>query len=203
MDATSTDLGLTAFVSAGALLAVWVPFYRGLRLCFRARRATRVLSRSQLQQGLRGRSGERDSIALLMMRVLSKSLRENDGSVPSEFVVDASRQYASNEYESHYARPISMFANLLPPIGFIGTTGGLFILFLSMHTSNTTLELGALAMALTSSIFALIAFAVLESWKIRLYSQLLCCLDDALSHQRAGGERAGAPPAGSPATSAG
>ena len=41
------------------------------------------------------------------------------------------------------------------------------------------LALDALALALTSSIFALVGFALLEAIKIRLYGRLLVCLDDA------------------------
>ena len=69
-------------------------------------------------------------------------------------------------------------------IGFIGTTGGLLVLFLSMRIASDSLEIGALAMALTSSIFALIGFAILEGVKIRLYGRMLGGLDDALSFYR-------------------
>jgi hypothetical protein len=173
----SAELGVTALVSAVALLAVWVPFYRGLKLSLRARGATRRVARKALAEGA-GAEGEVDCLALLMARVLAKSLRESQGH-PAEFVIDASRQYVHNEYDSNYARLISMYANLLPPIGFIGTTTGMLILFFSMHTSSASLELGALALALTSSIFALVGFALLEAIKIRLYGRLLVCLDDA------------------------
>jgi hypothetical protein len=114
-----------------------------------------------------------------MIRVLQKSLREGErGGQPSDFVYDASRQYVINEYEHHYARLITMYASLLPPIGFIGTTGGMLILFLSMHLADDSLELGALAIALTSSVFALIAYAALEAMKIRVYGRLLDSLRD-------------------------
>ena len=95
-------------------------------------------------------------------------------------MIDASRQYAVNEYDSHYAQRISMYSNILPPLGFIGTTSGLLILFFSMHAASASLELGALALALVSSILALMGFAVLEGLKIGLYGRLLSCLDHAL-----------------------
>jgi hypothetical protein len=181
----SSDSALTALVSAASLLAVLVPFWRGLALSLRARAATRRVDKGQLRQWIRSGSVPAvEPMALLLARVLRKSLQEAKGQ-PRDFVVDATKQYVVNEYDSHYARVISMYANLLPPIGFIGTTGGLLILFLSMHMSNATLELGALALALTSSIFALIAFAILEGLKIRLYGRLLACLDDVLALQRA------------------
>ena len=100
---------------------------------------------------------------------------------PREFVLDATKQYALTEYDSHLARMISMYANRLPPLGFIGTTAGLLVLFVSMRLDNDSLELGALALALLSSIAALIGFAVLEALKIRLYGRALACVDDVLA----------------------
>lgn len=47
-----------------------------------------------------------------------------------------------------------------------------------MHMADSSLELGALAVALTSRVFALVAFSVLEGVKVRLYRRLLVCLSD-------------------------
>jgi hypothetical protein len=200
----SGDALLTAMVSVGALLAVWVPFYRGLRVFFDARSATRRITGDSLRRALR--DGTPDSvppIALQMLRLLARALRENESGHPRDFLVDATRQYVVNEYDASYARRISMYSNLLPPIGFIGTTGGLLILFFSMHASNASLELGALALALTSSIFALMGFAVLEGLKIGLYGRLLTCLGDALqvatSRDARGEATTGSAPANAPA----
>ncbi len=179
----ASDLGLTGLVSILSLLVVWVPFYRGLRLLFQARSATRTLSADELRRAARGQSvGGVEPIAALLLRVLRKSLQEQSSSeLPHEFVVDASRQYAVNEFDAYYARRISMYSNILPPIGFIGTTGGLLILFFSMHMSNTSLELGALALALVSTILALTGFAILEGLKIGLYGRMLHCIDHVLA----------------------
>ena len=180
----SGELGLVSLLTAISLLAVWVPLCRALRICLQARSATRRVPGRALVKIVKGDAGVgREPLAVLMFRVLTRSLRDGaaDG-YSSDFVVDASRQYVVNEYESHYACIISMYANLLPPIGFIGTTGGMLILFL--HLGEVSLELGALALALTSSIFALIGFAVLEGLKIRLYGRLLRCLDEVSDHQR-------------------
>lgn len=179
LDSMLGAAGVAALLSGVSLVVVWVPFQRGLRVCFRAASATRRVPRSQLEAG--AASSERTpSLALLMLRVLRKSFRESGGQ-PREFLIDATRQYVMGEWETHYSRVISMFANILPPIGFIGTTAGLLVLFLSRRLDDASLELGALALALTSSVFALIAFAVLESAKIRLYGRLLLCLDDVVS----------------------
>ncbi len=182
----SGEIAITALVSACSLLAVWIPFYRGLKIFFEARAATRRPGPSALRRALR--EGERTKggrhhvkpISVLMLRLLRKSVRE-DQSYPMEFIIDATRQYVVNEYDANYARLISMYSNLLPPIGFIGTTGGLLVLFLSMHLADGSLELSAVALALTSSIFALIGFAVLEGLKIGLYGRLLGCLQEALT----------------------
>jgi hypothetical protein len=177
----TSDLLVTCAVTGIALAAVWFPLYRGMRLCLHARAATRRLGASELKRRLEqspARPG--DPLALTMLRTLLKSIRESTGH-PREFIVDATKQYVVNEYDTHFARPISMYANILPPIGFIGTTGGLLILFLSMHMADSSLELGALAVALLSSIFALVGFSMLEGWKIRLYGRLLECLEEVLT----------------------
>lgn len=173
------DEMMTWLVTGLALVAVCVPFVQGLRTALGAWSATRRVSPEELRRGRADRPGASEPLALLMIRILQKSLREGDREGhPSDFVYDATRQYVINEYEHHYARLITMYASLLPPIGFIGTTGGMLILFLSMHLADDSLELGALAIALTSSVFALIAYAGLEAMKIRVYGRLLDAMRD-------------------------
>jgi hypothetical protein len=174
------DGALTWLVTIFALLAVWLPFYRGLKLSLQGWSATRHCGGPELRKAVsHADAAGVEPIAVLMMRILKKALRENENERhPTDFIFDATRQYVINEYDDNYTRLISMYASLLPPIGFIGTTGGMLILFLSMHFANSSLELGALAIALTSSIFALMGYAVLEALKIRLYGRLLICLKD-------------------------
>jgi hypothetical protein len=173
------DEMMTWMVTGVALAAVCVPFLQGLRRALGAWSATRRVSPEELRQGRAIKPGSNEPLALLMIRVLQKSLREGEREgQPSDFVFDATRQYVVNEYEHHYARLITMYASLLPPIGFIGTTGGMLILFMSMHLADDSLELGALAIALTSSVFALMAYAGLEAMKIRVYGRLLDALRD-------------------------
>ncbi|MFI5214947.1 MAG: hypothetical protein ACHQ3O_00280 [Candidatus Limnocylindria bacterium] len=202
--AGATDFGLAGLMTLISFGIVCVPFYRGLRLCVQAISATRRVPRSQLQRAATSESGERsESLSVLMVRVLAKSLRESDEH-PTEFVLDATKQYVMNEYDVHYAKPISMYANLLPPLGLLGTSIGMLMLLLSMHFASETLELAALALTLTKTIFALISFAVLEATKIRLHGRLLACVDDAVSLHRAGeGERRRAPLGARTASAAG
>jgi hypothetical protein len=176
------DEMMTILVTGVALAAVCVPFFHGLRTALGGWSATRRVSPEELRRGKADSKGGTEPLSLLMIRVLQKSLREGerDGQ-PSDFVFDATRQYVINEYEHNYSRLITMYASLLPPIGFIGTTGGMLILFLSMHLGDDSLELGALAIALTSSVFALIAYACLEGLKIRVYARLLGSIRDVES----------------------
>jgi len=196
------DEMMTVLVSGIALAAVLVPFVQGLRTVMGGWAATRQVSPEELRRGKTDKSGAAEPLAILMIRVLQKSLREGEREgQPSDFIFDATRQYILNEYDHHYSRLITMYASLLPPIGFIGTTGGMLILFLSMHLADDSLELGALAIALTSSVFALIAYAGLEGLKIRLYARLLGSIRDVegLYHkadarrEQASSSRAGMP----------
>lgn len=170
---------ISAIVTTGVFLAVLVPFANGLRAVVSAWSATRRVSSDELRRGQTARAGGAEPLAILMVRILQKSLQDNEGEgQPSDFVFDASRQYVMNEYEHNYARLISMYANLLPPLGFVGTTGGMLINFLSMHTNDQGLEVISLALALSSSFFALFTFAVLDALKLRLYSRLLAATRD-------------------------
>ena len=188
----STQAMIVIVMSGLSLVAICVPLYRGLMLCMRAYKATRFVPRPALEKSLQfATKGPADSIAVLMLRVLAKSLRSPDArAVASDFVVDASRQFVMNEYESNYARPISMYSNLLPPVGLAGNAIGMLILLVSKHMAGTALELGALGLALSSTIFALLGYALIESVKLRLYGRMLRCLDEVVSLHRLSEERA-------------
>lgn len=166
-------------VTIGVFLAVLVPFANGLRAVVSAWSATRRVGTDELRRGQSDRTGGSEPLAILMVRILQKSLRENESDgQPSDFVFDASRQYVMNEYEHNYSRLISMYANLLPPLGFVGTTGGMLLNFISMHKNDESLEVISLALALSSSFFALFAYAMLDALKLRLYSRVLAATRD-------------------------
>lgn len=174
----SIDWILAGFASFASLVVLWVPLARGMSLFLRARVATREVEQEELAQARADAStGDPRALGLLLDRVESESQGDNSGSISSAFIRDASRQYVVNEYESRYADPMAMYANILPPIGFVGTTIGLMVLFVSMHLANDSLHLSALALALSSSIFALIGYATLEALRIHLYGRLQRCLD--------------------------
>lgn len=170
-----SELRITLAVCAVSLAAVWWPLTRGALLCWRARMVTRVpRDDANGQQAAGGR------LAALIEEVTSCAQPDVDPTTARPFMRDAARQLVVDDYESSFAQPISMYANILPPIGFIGTTCGLAVLLLSMHLSEGGLQLGALALALSSTIFALMGYAILESLKIHLYSRLARSIDAGL-----------------------
>jgi biopolymer transport protein ExbB/TolQ len=173
---------ITAMISGVWLLAIGLPLVKGLRLALQAFSATRRMPADALRRSLEpsARAGV-EPLSGMCLRVLGKALRDNQAGHPRDFLVEASRKVVESEYETTYAKRISMYANILPPIGFIGTLLGLLVLFISMQTSNASLELTALALTLVKSVFALCAFTFLEALKIVLYGRLLACLDDALA----------------------
>jgi hypothetical protein len=183
---------LALFVTIGAIVAVLIPFLLGLRASLRAFAVTRRLDDRDIERALKSERGEAgEPIAVQVLRVLRSSLRENQGDrMPTAFLVDASRQYVTHEVRANYFDPISMFSNILPPIGFIGTLIGLVVLVLSKSSGSETLELIGLAGAVSKSILALFGFIVLESIKILLYGRMMRGLDDALGlYQRQGATR--------------
>lgn len=176
------ELMLASGVSTVALFAAGIPFYRGLKIFMRARAATRHVESAELLDEETRARGAIQPISHVMMTILRRSLRENVDQ-PTDFVRDATRQYVLNDYDMTYAKPLSMYSNILPPIGFIGTTIGMMVLFMSLHLSHDTLQIGALSVALSSTIFALLGFAALEGLRIRLYARLMRCVDDVLELQ--------------------
>jgi len=167
-----TDWNLTWSVCTLSLLAVWWPLSRGALLCWRARAATRIGAPAGAPAG--------GSVSSMVSEVLEATTRELDPPQPRAFVRDAARQLVVEDYETHFVQPISMYANILPPIGFIGTTCGLAILLLSMRVSDAALQMNALALALSSTIFALIGYALLEGFKIGLYGRLARSIEAGL-----------------------
>jgi len=165
------ELRITLVVCAVSLVAVWVPLTQGALLCWRARRATR-LSRSDESHG---------RVTQLVSDVLASTADQAGDSTSRPFVRDAAKQLVVDDYETSFAQPISMYANILPPIGFIGTTCGLAVLLLSMRISHDGLQMGALALALSSTIFALVGYAILESLKIHLYGRLARSIEAGMS----------------------
>ncbi len=166
------ELHITLAVCAVALGAVLLPLCKGVALCWRAVGVTRA------GDATKDMATRVDALAA---EALASARNQLPGGQPLPFVRDAARQLVLDEYETSFAQPISMYANLLPPIGFIGTTCGLAVLLVSMHLAHEGLQLGALALALSSTVFALIGYAGLEAMKIYLHGRLSRSIDRGLT----------------------
>ena len=79
-----SDWLLTCVVSGAALAAVWFPLYRGMRLCYDARSATRHLEAGEIKRRVEQTPGgaPNEPLALVMVRTLMKSLQENQAGHP-------------------------------------------------------------------------------------------------------------------------
>ena len=170
----SGEARMALAVSVLSLLAVSWPLTKGTILCWRARAVTRAP-----RAGRQEEAGAGSRIAELV-REIRQSTASTTSAEPEAFIRDAAKQLVVSEYESSYAEPISMYSNLLPPIGFIGTVCGLAIRLYSMQSSESALQLSGLALALSSTIFALVSYAILESVQIALYGRLSVSIDAGL-----------------------
>jgi biopolymer transport protein ExbB len=97
------------------------------------------------------------------------SSEERDESAPSRalppdaYLRDAACQYSYRYFEDKYLEPIALMANLMPPLGFIGTIIGMVVHFLSNTASlNSNLSVAGIATALYTTFVGLVCYTILE-----------------------------------------
>jgi len=90
---------------------------------------------------------------------------------------DSTEQIMENFFENRYIRPISMYSNLLPPVGFIGTIIGMIIVFSNKGGANSQLNASGLGVALLSTLYALSGFVVIEVVKMWFINRASHCID--------------------------
>lgn len=89
---------------------------------------------------------------------------------PDAYIADAAFQYGERHFAEKFLEPISMTANLLPPLGFIGTIFGMTIHFIHNDAAiNSSATVAGIATALYTTLLALIAYTVIEFFKKILY----------------------------------
>ena len=82
---------------------------------------------------------------------------------PDAFIRDAAFQFSDRYFEEKFIDSLTMAANLMPPLGFIGTILGMVIHFLSnTGTLNTDMTIAGIATALYTTFIALICYTFLE-----------------------------------------
>lgn len=101
---------------------------------------------------------------------------------PDEFIRDAAFQFSERYIEEKFIEPIAMLANLLPPIGFIGTIIGMVIHFLSNSGSlNSDITVAGIATALYTTFIGLIGFTCLEFFRKIFHSLAHRRIDEGLT----------------------
>jgi biopolymer transport protein ExbB/TolQ len=101
---------------------------------------------------------------------------------PDAFIRDAAFQFSERYFEEKFLQPIGMMANLMPPLGFIGTIIGMVVHFLSNSgTLKADLAIAGIATALYTTFIGLVCFTILEFLKKILYGLLHKRIDQGLA----------------------
>jgi biopolymer transport protein ExbB/TolQ len=125
-----------------------------------------------------------DSLAESVAKMLWTTVRneEKGGSpAPKEFLRDATRQVAENNFAGKYVNNIYMCANLLPPIGLWGTVAGMIVIFLYSGDPGNSLGKGAIGTKLWSTFLALLYYVTLEGICLFLQMRSRKSIDRGLS----------------------
>ncbi|MDY6854312.1 MAG: MotA/TolQ/ExbB proton channel family protein [Thermodesulfobacteriota bacterium] len=93
---------------------------------------------------------------------------------------DSTEQIMENFFENRYIRPISMYSNLLPPIGFIGTIIGMILVFSTKGATGSQVNATGLGVALLSTLYALSGFVVIEIIKMWFVNRASHCIDNGI-----------------------
>lgn len=101
---------------------------------------------------------------------------------PDGFIRDAAFQYSERYFEERFLEPISLSANLMPPLGFIGTIIGMVVHFLSNSGSlNGNLTVTGIATALYTTFVGLVCYTILEFLLKILYALSRRRIDEGLT----------------------
>ena len=101
---------------------------------------------------------------------------------PESYIRDAAYQFSERYFETKFLEPVSMLANLMPPLGFIGTILGMVIQFLS-NTGNLkdNIAIAGIATALYTTFIALIFYTFLELLKRLFFTLAQKRIDEGLA----------------------
>ncbi|ABW67041.1 MotA/TolQ/ExbB proton channel family protein [Desulfosudis oleivorans] len=147
-------------------------FFNGLWISLKAFRWLRRVDDQTIEESLSEAPYADDPVVMLVAKTVSGDRRDPRRNTAERlFLADATRQMAENMFESRYMEPLTMFASLLPPLGFIGTVFGMILIFLVKVDPGSELNTIGLGAALFTTLAALILFVVLEiikTWLLRL-----------------------------------
>ncbi|MBU5637800.1 hypothetical protein KOM00_13785 [Geomonas sp. Red69] len=98
-----------------------------------------------------------------MLWATSQSDNATGAAAPKEFLYDATREVAQNNFNGTFVNRIYMCANLLPPIGLWGTVAGMIVIFLYTGDPGSAINNGAIGAKLWSTYFALMYYVLLQA----------------------------------------
>lgn len=98
-----------------------------------------------------------------MLWATSQSDSDTGQAAPKDFLFDATRQVAENNFNGTFVNRIYLCANLLPPIGLWGTVAGMIVIFLYTGDPGSAINNGAIGTKLWSTYFALIYYVSLQA----------------------------------------
>ena len=112
-----------------------------------------------------------------------KSLSDQAQPLPPDgFIRDAAFQYSERYFEERYLEPISLSAELMPSLGFIGTIIGMVVHFLSNSGSlNNNLTIAGIATALYTTFIGLVCYTILCFLLKFFYAQGRKRIDEGLA----------------------
>ncbi len=174
---------LSQFVNAYAgllqvlnYLAIGVFFFYALTKCWQAQRYLAHIDLRKLGENAEDfdKLDNRSSLAMVAASFFCKTKkhyhqerqddrRQYKTTPPDGYIRDAAFQFSERHFQEHFLEPISLIANLMPPLGFLGTIIGISVHFLSnAGTLNSNLTVTGIATALYTTFIGLICFTVLE-----------------------------------------
>ncbi|MDY6830861.1 MAG: MotA/TolQ/ExbB proton channel family protein [Thermodesulfobacteriota bacterium] len=165
-------------------------FLNGLWISLKAFRWLRRVDDQTIEGSLSEVPYADDPVVMIVAKTVSGDRRDPRRNAAERlFLADATRQMAENMFESRYMEPLTMFASLLPPLGFIGTVFGMILIFLVKVDPGSELSTIGLGAALFTTLAALILFVVLEIIKLWLLRLFRDRVDKGLSFVPGGEEK--------------
>ncbi len=159
-------------------------FILGCAMAVRAFLHTRGADLAYLDSVKAGEPLPHDGLSENVAKILWSSVQTEgkDGYIPpAEFLRDATRQVAENNFNGKYLNNIYMCANLLPPIGLWGTVAGMIVIFLYTGDPGNALNKGAIGTKLWSTFLALMYYVTLEAICLLLVMKSRRSIDLGLS----------------------
>lgn len=168
-------------------LAMGILFFYALIKCWQAQRWLARFDKKQLDQAAGNFEPPEQGASLALVaaaffcRTKQHYLKEKQTDLqqhktipPDGYIRDAAFQYSERYYRDRFLEPISLIANLMPPLGFLGTILGISVHFLSnAGTLNSDLTVTGIATALYTTFIGLICFTILE-FLLKVLTSLSC-----------------------------